>query len=312
MDLTFSSYLCVDIDQFRELASQLEWKAESTQLSYGSNKIQFDYFVFSDLVVAHHYVKQAMYDVFEVPADSVVLILCQVKLPAVCCGIDVLPSMLTILPPMRTYWDKVPPGWKAYEFTISKQLIERTELFPPKFFEQTMRLEQSYLPLFEAQTSYFLRGIDSWFQRARNLHGAIESTIDKTEFYDFVLYGLQQLIDVSLAASHTQSVRTNRLAELVEQAKDLMSANLTLALTADEIAQRLGVSYRVLNYAFKNILGVSPYQFFLTKKLHAVRRLLKLSDLSVIEACMSYGFCTPSRFTRQYKRLFGELPSETK
>lgn len=91
-----------------------------------------------------------------------------------------------------------------------------------------------------------------------------------------------------------------------------MISNLKLDLTVDEIAQTLGVSYRVLNYAFQDTLGISPYQLFLTQKLHGVRRLLQSSDISVIEACMSHGFFTPSRFARQYKRLFGELPSETK
>ena len=33
--------------------------------------------------------------------------------------------------------------------------------------------------------------------------------------------------------------------------------------------------------------------------------------MNVAEESMQYGFYTPSRFTRQYKRLFGELPSET-
>jgi AraC family ethanolamine operon transcriptional activator len=49
-----------------------------------------------------------------------------------------------------------------------------------------------------------------------------------------------------------------------------------------------------------------------TEKLHAVRRVLKTSSTSIAEASKSYGFSIPSRFTRQYKRLFGELPSETR
>lgn len=91
-----------------------------------------------------------------------------------------------------------------------------------------------------------------------------------------------------------------------------MIANLKSDFTVDQISQSLGVSHRVLNYAFQDNIGVSPYQYLLTEKLHAVRRKLKSSDASVTEACFDYGFLTPSRFTRQYKRLFGELPSETR
>ena len=91
-----------------------------------------------------------------------------------------------------------------------------------------------------------------------------------------------------------------------------MRSQLTKDLTVDELAQSLGVSYRVLNYAFQDAFGVSPYRYFLTEKLHAVRRKLKTSDASVAEACEFYSFSTPSRFALQYKRLFGELPSETR
>lgn len=308
----FSSHLCLDIDQFMELAIQLGWQLESTQISCGANRIQFDCFAFPELHVAYHSVKQAMYDCFDIPWGSLVIILRRAKLSAVCSGIKVLPSMLTILSSMNRYWVKLPAGWEAYEFTLSEELIERTELFPPSFFEKIIQLEQSFLPLSESQTEYFLRGIDYFFKRLRNRHGAIEGAIDKTEFYDFILYGLQQLIDISLAASYSQPISYSRRFDLVEKAREMMLSNLTSNLTADEIAKILGVSYRVLHYSFQETLGISPYKFFLTKKLHEVRRLLKSSDISITEASTSQGFSSPSRFTQQYKRLFGEIPSETK
>jgi AraC family ethanolamine operon transcriptional activator len=133
-----------------------------------------------------------------------------------------------------------------------------------------------------------------------------------SEIYNIILHGLQGVIDVGLATNGTISLRPTRRPDLVAQATDLMSASAKLDLTADEIAQTLGVSYRVLAYAFQDTLGVSPYQYLMTEKLHAVRRVLKTSDSSIAEASKSYGFSVPSRFTGQYRRLFGELPSETR
>jgi AraC family ethanolamine operon transcriptional activator len=99
---------------------------------------------------------------------------------------------------------------------------------------------------------------------------------------------------------------------LVKKGIDLISSRPTGDFSVDDVARALDVSYRTLHYAFKDQLGTSPYQYLLTQRLHAVRRILKSSDLSVTEACVAYGFNTPSRFSRQYARLFGELPSETK
>ena len=213
---------------------------------------------------------------------------------------------------MRTYCVRLPAGWDTYEFTVSEDLIERTELFPPDFFEKTTRLEQAFLPLVEPQTGLFLKRIDSYFQVTRTANGVLEDAVSPTELFDFILHGLQQLIDTGLRAGPSTLLQHTRRPDLVEQARDFMLANLQFDLTVDQIAQSLGVSCRVLNYAFQDNVGISPYQDLLTERLHSVRRKLTSSDASIAEVCMSYGFSTPSRFARQYRRLFGELPSETR
>jgi AraC family ethanolamine operon transcriptional activator len=309
---SFSPVAFDDVDHFREWSKQQGWELESRQLSNGPNRIKFDHLAFPELVVSHHRVRQMMYDVFDVPSGHVVFAICRAKLPVVWCGQDLPPSLLAILRPVRTYWVRLPAGWETYEFTVSEELIRRTELFPPKFFEKTIRLEQAFLPLVEPQTGQFLKRMDFYFQMVKSARGVTSEVVRHIEFYNFLLHGLQQVIDAGLAASPTGLPRPTRRADLVEKARDLMIADPKLDLTADEIAQSLGVSYRVLNYACQSNLGISPYQYLLTEKLHAVRRKLKTSDASVTEACLSYGFSTPSRFARQYKRLFGELPSQTR
>jgi AraC-like DNA-binding protein len=285
---------------------------ETTQLSRGPNQIRFDHVAFPEFSVAHHRVKRAMYDVFEIPSGHIVFVICRAKLPSVWCGVDLPPSVLALHRPGRTYWARLPAGWETYEFTVSQEMIERTELFPPEFFEKTIRLEDAVLPLVEPQTGYFLKTVDSCFQMMRIANGAMAGAVSGTEIYNLVLDGLQQVIDTGLAAGNTRPLRTTRRADLVQQAGELIVANVKSDLTADELAGALGVSYRVLNYAFQDTLGMSAYQYILTEKLHAVRRILKTSDASVSEACKSYGFSTPSRFARQYHRLFGELPSKTR
>jgi AraC family ethanolamine operon transcriptional activator len=126
------------------------------------------------------------------------------------------------------------------------------------------------------------------------------------------MLGLLEIIEAGLHAQGIYPPRSSRRADLVEKANDFMYAHLENDLSADDLAQTLGVSYRVLNYAFRDSIGVSPYQYMLTLKLHAVRRLLKTGDCSVSDASQLHGFKSPSRFSHQYSRLFGELPSATK
>ena len=75
-----------------------------------------------------------------------------------------------------------------------------------------------------------------------------------------------------------------------------------------------GVSRRSLQYAFEEVLGVSPLTYLRAQRLNAVRRAIKTAetDTPVMEIAARWGFWHPSYFTASYKKLFGELPSATR
>jgi AraC-like DNA-binding protein len=264
-----------------------------------------------ELTASHFRNNGVMQNTFAVPEGMVVFLICRAKLPFIWSGREFAPSLMGICRSYDEQWAVIPEGWDCYEFLTSEALIRRSEVFPPEFFAKTTRIEDAYLPLVEPETSRFLKRMDVLFARLRNANRQPGFEVGRAEFLDSVVSGLQQVIDTGLAARGAPP-RTTRRADLIAKAKEVMSANLEADFTADDLAQSLGVSYRVLNYACQSNLGMSPYQYLLTEKLHAVRRKLKTSDASVTEASMSCGFSTPSRFARQYKRLFGELPSETR
>jgi AraC family ethanolamine operon transcriptional activator len=121
-----------------------------------------------------------------------------------------------------------------------------------------------------------------------------------------------EVIDTGLGARGSPSLRSTRRPDLVRRARDYVATHPTMDLSTEDLAGVLGVSYRVLHYAFQDSMGTSPYRYVLTQRLHSVRRLLKTGDVAVGNASALYGFEEPSRFTKQYKHLFGELPSETR
>ena len=86
-------------------------------------------------------------------------------------------------------------------------------------------------------------------------------------------------------------------------------------MSTQDIARELEVSSRVLQFAFRDVLQTSPYEFVLRRKLSAVRRDL-LDTLSagstVTDIASRYGFTELGRFSRRYRQMFGELPSSTR
>ncbi len=300
-----------DVDHMVEWSHSVGWDNFGTQLTPGANPISYDTFVFPGLSVSHLCVQQSIHNAFALPKGMVVFLICREKLPLAWCGRHLSASLLGIARSGSEHDVVLHAGWDAYEFMVSEDLIRRTEIFPPEFFDKTTQLERAFLPLMEPITGQFLQRMDAFFRHGRDVNGTPHAGVRKAEFYDFIIRGLHEVIDAGLSDSDSLRPRPGRRPDLVTRGREFVSAYLTDIDTTDDLAQALGVSYRVLNYAFTDFLGISPYQYILGQRLHAVRRQLK-SGVPVLEACAEYGFSTPNRFSRQYRRLFGELPSQTR
>lgn len=73
-------------------------------------------------------------------------------------------------------------------------------------------------------------------------------------------------------------------------------------------------SERNLFYVMKRQLGMTPYQFYLRSRLIQVRKALltcQCEKPSISEHALSIGFSHLGRFSAQYQKMFGELPSTT-
>ena len=81
-----------------------------------------------------------------------------------------------------------------------------------------------------------------------------------------------------------------------------------------ELCSIANASERTLQYAFRERYGQSPKTFTLTHRLNNVRKRLRHADPGadrIHELAGHHGFLHMGQFTSDYKRLFGELPSET-
>ena len=81
-----------------------------------------------------------------------------------------------------------------------------------------------------------------------------------------------------------------------------------------EVVELSGASTRTLRYAFMESFGVSPKDYLHTYRLTQVRRQLRRATprkSAVSEAANEWGFWHIGQFARDYRRMFGELPSNT-
>lgn len=98
----------------------------------------------------------------------------------------------------------------------------------------------------------------------------------------------------------------------IRRARDWIHANITDPIGVSDLLTLTGCGRRSLEAGFRKYLGVSPARYIVCEKMKEIREVLKQNPaLSVSDVAFAFGFSHPSHFTRKYKELFGELPSET-
>jgi AraC family ethanolamine operon transcriptional activator len=82
-----------------------------------------------------------------------------------------------------------------------------------------------------------------------------------------------------------------------------------------DLCQKLQISRNTLFHSFSQVVGVSPGAYLTNWRLSQVRCALSnkecLEGVTVTDTALNWGFWELGRFSNMYKRLFGELPSET-
>lgn len=105
-----------------------------------------------------------------------------------------------------------------------------------------------------------------------------------------------------------------RRRRVVAQAQALVQARPEQAPDVAELCRQLHVSRRTLQYCFEEVLGLSPMQAVRALRLNGARRQLRAAAAQgqvVQDVASHWGFGHLSQFAADYRRLFGESPSET-
>jgi AraC family ethanolamine operon transcriptional activator len=140
--------------------------------------------------------------------------------------------------------------------------------------------------------------------------------LEKPDFQRLIWQDFLPLFIASLPAQQKQwgSARVFRRSQLVKQAEDYMRSHIDQPLTLTDLCQALGTSSRALCYGFQEIFGTSPMAYLKLLRLQSVNRSLKAAQpdqKTVTEIATQFGFYHLGYLARDYKKMFGELPSET-
>jgi AraC family transcriptional regulator, ethanolamine operon transcriptional activator len=158
-----------------------------------------------------------------------------------------------------------------------------------------------------------LRGsLHAFYEEAQN----DPSTEEIRRFSDDLQFDIpRQLLEILGSSRGEETIPTLRMREsALKRALKIIAEMNDEPPTVAELCRMAGASERLLRYAFLERFGVSPKAYLLAVRLNGVRKELRDADPSstkVIDVANSWGFWHMGQFAADYRRLFGELPSET-
>ena len=95
----------------------------------------------------------------------------------------------------------------------------------------------------------------------------------------------------------------------IAQATDWLKTHLDKPIVIADLASQCGMSISGFHQHFKEVTQLSPLQYQKQLRLMEARRLIIINDSQISQIAMQVGYESPSQFSREYKRLFGNSPN---
>ena len=106
----------------------------------------------------------------------------------------------------------------------------------------------------------------------------------------------------------------NRQRQLIRKTEEYVAHLADQPLRIGQLCSELDVSERTLRHAFHRLVGLGPLAYLKTHRLNRAYRALRDDDPTEVlikQVALANGFTHFGQFSRDYKQLFGESPSET-
>jgi len=214
-------------------------------------------------------------------------------------------------------------GASGYESVSGKDFCGMTVSFPKVNFSGIAeRLKLPATQLIGSNLPHLLSGENyALGEFLQYLHGFCEgmSRTKTPKEYHLAMVELDEELPVRLLTALAESrlelqnqplkVRQKGL----RMAVDFIEANCQFNPSIPDICAATGLSWRSLDRAFKECLGIGPKRYLLNLRLTQVRRQLKSAPprTKVVDIANDWGFWHMGDFARKYREMFCESPSES-
>jgi AraC family ethanolamine operon transcriptional activator len=204
------------------------------------------------------------------------------------------------------------PGFNVFIVSISNTLIENFISSHEPNSDRTLKMEAGLVSL-KANTANQIRQQLSYLNSEMIAHPDV---INNRAFRQILMKEIpEELLGHTMLHPSKQANTQFRIRDLaLKKATDYIDGCKDDMPSVSELCLITGASQRTLEYAFHEKYGFGPKEFMIKHSLNIVNKALKRANpftTKVQDLAHNYGFWHMGQFSADYKKLFGELPSET-
>ena len=215
-----------------------------------------------------------------------------------------------IVPPGQPISVVFEPGYEQLLLRIETAALEKALLTILGTKPRGSLIFDPFAPAMEP-SSQILRDLTMFLAKQLNsaaaqLPNAVLAELEQTLTIAFLSAHRHNFSEFFAAPAKEAAPRTVRLAE------EYIESSWNRAITIEELALRTNTSIRSLYTAFRKSRGYTPMAFAKSVRLQRAKQMLQEANqrTSVSEIAFKCGFGNLGHFASDFRKMFGELPSE--
>jgi len=205
------------------------------------------------------------------------------------------------------------PGYGITTFSIPKSVLETyCERHFGLLLDELLAFQNKIIPI-SKEMAVNLRASSLELSR-------ITRSLSKSSGELHFIQSFESQLVENLFSSFLQKEQPNKepgmsaRSRMLKRAQDFIKDHELDSLNVRDLAAAVNTSERTLERVFNRELGIAPKKYLLGERMYGVHRHLwqsSPSEISVNEIANAWGFWHMGQFAKDYRSLFGELPSET-
>lgn len=179
--------------------------------------------------------------------------------------------------------------------------------YPEKIFPDLHRITHSPRRIFDTLTpamrSTIIQILDCPYQ------GLTRKFFLESKVLELVAYKLDQLSGEKNRFEGRSGLKDEDV-DKTKYASQLMTRDLENPPSFSELGRQVGMCRSKLHQCFREVYGMTPFDYLRYKRLETAERLLRQGELNVTQTAYAVGYSSLSHFAKAFQQHIGYLPGQ--